>query len=178
MNRLIIVVVMFFSLPFITFSQAGKDSVLKFLVNAPIPSFQILTTDSTWFSNTDLPKGKSVAIIYFSPECGHCKAKAKFLSERVDSVKNSFFVWASYHPLNELKDFSDKFGLSKLPNIKVGRDVKYIFPPYYKNTLTPYIAIYNKRGIFSKEFRNGAMVHDIIMALNDEYHLAHECLEV
>jgi thiol-disulfide isomerase/thioredoxin len=168
MNKLVIIAATLIVLPFFSFSQSSNDSLRKSLHNAPIPSFSILKTDSSWFSSTELPRDKPVIIIYFSPECSHCQAKAKFVAERMDSLKNTFLLWASYFSLDKIKDFSEKFGLSKFNNVVFGRDTHYFLPTYFKTTTLPYIAIYNSKGLFSKEFRNGTTVHDIIIAANNE----------
>jgi hypothetical protein len=54
--------------------------------------------------------------------------------------------------------------LDKFPNIKVGRDLKYFIPAYYKVAFTPFMAIYNSQGLFSKEFREGARAEELIEA--------------
>ena len=151
-----------------SFSQVGVDTASLFLNNTNIPSFNILTVDSTQFSKNDLPKDKAVVIVFFSPTCTHCRAKAKMLSERIDSLSKSIFIWASYHPLPELKEFNEHFGLTKFKNVIVGRDVNYFFPVYFKTTVTPYVAVYGSNGYFEKDFRHGSSMHEIIEVVNKE----------
>jgi hypothetical protein len=66
--------------------------------------------------------------------------------------------------MNEIKQFYTQYGLDKFPNIKVGRDLKYFIPAYYKVAFTPFMAIYNSQGLFSKEFREGARAEELIEA--------------
>jgi len=149
-------------------AQNSSGSIFDYIKNSKVPSFDILINDSVHFSNNDLPVGKPIVIIYFSTECNHCKAKAKLLNERIDSVRDAFFLWASYSPLDSIRKFSEKFGLDKFTNVRIGRDEHYFFPSYYKTTITPYIVIYNRKGRFSREFRYGAKFHDIIEAINND----------
>jgi cytochrome oxidase Cu insertion factor (SCO1/SenC/PrrC family) len=150
----------------ITNAQQAKDSSLPvYLKNPAIPSFSILTTDSATFTKNDLPKNKTVVLIYFSPDCSHCQYEAKQIVQYMDSLRDVMFVWVSYHPLNEIKDFFTKYGLDKFKNVKIGRDTKYFIPTYYKVENTPFIAIYNRQGVFSKEFREGAKAEELIRAI-------------
>ena len=167
MKKIVLFIVVSFGCCMQIFSQTTNNTEFSFLQNSKIPSFSITTADSNSFSNNDLPKGKSVAIIYFRPDCYYCKAKAKFLSERMDSVQNAFFVWVSDYPVAQLHPFIDEFGLGRFSNVCVGQDSHAFLSTYFKATSTPYVAVYNNKGVFSKEFRNGTMVHNIIMAVNE-----------
>ncbi|MFX6759586.1 hypothetical protein ABTH30_22080, partial [Acinetobacter baumannii] len=64
-------------------AQQPKDTSAPYLRNQNIPPIKIITaingTDTTWFTNDNLPKDKTIAIIYFSPECSHCQYEAKEL---------------------------------------------------------------------------------------------------
>ncbi len=150
------------------FSQPQADSVPIWIRHPEIPSFSLLTTDSTWFGRQNLPDKTPIVIIYFSPDCGHCKAKAQLLYDKKDSLSTIFFVWASYHSVPELKAFAETYGLATCSNVKVGRDTRFFIPAYYKARVTPYIAIYNSHGLFAKEFREGARLQDIVDAIKTE----------
>jgi peroxiredoxin len=155
----------FFSYTLANGQQAKDSSMPVYLKDPSIPSFSILKTDSTSFTKSDLPKNKSVILIYFSPDCSHCQYEAKQIVQYMDSLRNAFFVWVSYHPMNEIKEFNIKYGLDKFKNILVGRDTKYFIPAYYKVENTPFIAVYNRQGIFTKEFREGAKAEELIRAI-------------
>ncbi len=165
MKHLLIAFAVICSLPLLTNAQTNNDSLPPYLKNPTIPSFQILSTDSTWFTNRSLPKNIPVAIIYFSPDCGHCQYEAKELNKKMDSLSNLFFVWVSYHPFEDIKKFYFDYGLSKYKNIVAGRDPQYFIPAFYKVEFTPFIALYNKHGRFVKEFRQGASPQEIMEAI-------------
>lgn len=161
-----ILLLLFFFSYVIANAQQSKDSTLPVYLKDPtIPSFSILTTDSTTFTKSDLPKNKPAVIIYFSPDCGHCQYEAKVIVQNMDSMSNAVFVWVSYHPMEEIRQFFVKYGLNKFKNIIVGRDLKYFIPSYYKVEVTPYMALYNSKGLFMKEFREGAKVEELAKAL-------------
>ncbi|MFM9673696.1 hypothetical protein, partial [Streptomyces galilaeus] len=81
-------------------------------------------TDTTWFTNDNLPKDKTIAIIYFSPECSHCQYEAKELVKAKEQIQNLFFVWVAYHPVADNIAFAEKYQLNQLPNTVIGRDPK------------------------------------------------------
>ncbi len=150
----------------ISFSQeVNTDSLPIYKKNPTIPSFKILRPNNYWYTNDSLPANKSLVIIYFSPDCNHCQHEAKEIVNHIDSFGNTSFIWVSYHPLEEIDAFQQKFGLDKFQNIIVGRDPLYHIPSLYKVAFTPFIAIYNNKGIFVKEFREGASVDELLQAL-------------
>ncbi|MEP6683681.1 MAG: thioredoxin domain-containing protein, partial [Parafilimonas sp.] len=109
-----------------------------------IPNFTVLKIDSVYANDRMIPKDKPVIIIYFSPECGHCQITADEFSKRMAEMKDFYFVWVSYYPLPEIKEFAKKFNLQQFTNIIIGRDENYTIPSYYRVKFTPFMAVYNK----------------------------------
>lgn len=135
------------------FSQPADTTT--YLSNKNIPTIKLIQGDSSWLTNKDIPKGKPVVIIYFSPECGHCQLTAQEIQNDMDKVKDAFFVWVSYYPVPEIKDFSIKYKLAQYSNFKFGRDPKYAIPSFYKVKFTPFMAVYDKRGKLVQTFEQG-----------------------
>lgn len=161
-----IFLLMLLVIPFVAFEQtAGTTKQPAYLANPTIPSLNLISSDSAHYSNTDLPKGVPIVIIYFSPDCSHCQHEAEEISSKMAILKNAYFLWVSYHPLNEIKEFEKKYKLDQFSNIKVTRDPKYYIPAFYKVQQTPFIAIYNSNGDFVKEFREGVKTEDLAAAL-------------
>lgn len=166
MKKFILYLLAFIAITATTFGQeTKKDSLPVYIKNPEVPSFNILTIDSTYFSKTDLPKNRPVVIIYFSPDCGHCQYEAKQIVQNMDSLRNAFFIWVSFHPLDQIKQFYKTYGFDKFDNIKIGRDPKYFIPSFYKVEFTPFMAIYNSKGLFTKEFREGAKAEELTSVL-------------
>ncbi|MES2373268.1 MAG: thioredoxin-like domain-containing protein [Bacteroidota bacterium] len=119
-----------------------------------LPSFNILLPDSTWFTKDQLPKTKYdyTIIIYFSPDCGHCQHEATEISKNMDSLKNAFFVFVAYKSLEDIQGFASYYQLDKFPNVRVGRDPQYYIPSFYRVTRTPYVVVYNKKGLLEKVY--------------------------
>ena len=169
MKYLLSIIIIFTSIHS-SFSQTQpKDSSLPYLKNPTLPPIKIIQsiqgTDTSWFTNSNLVKGKSTIIIYFSPDCGHCQFEAKEMVKERDSLTNANFVWVSYHPMEDIVAFTEKYKLSKLANCVVGRDPKYFIPAFFRVEFTPFIAVYNAQGHFVKEFRDGAKVSELFEAI-------------
>src|SRR5689334_16303874 len=84
-------------------SANENDTIPPYKKTNKLPEFAILKSDSTWFTNKQLPENKPVIIIYFSPECGHCQLTAEEFVKDMDKLKNTELVWVSYHTPEEIK---------------------------------------------------------------------------
>lgn len=165
MKRIILIILI--AIPFLSYSQAKNyDTLPPYLKTKTIPNFSILdchtTTDSIWINNSSLPKGKPVVFIYFSPECSHCEYETEEIKRHMDSLKNATFVFVSYHPIEKIKAFFDKYNLDKYPNIVMGRDPKYFIPSFFRVEFTPFVAIYTPQGNFVKAYKQGADITELI----------------
>lgn len=127
-----------------------------------IPAFTVLKVDSTYTNDKSIPKDKPVVIIYFSPECGHCQITADEFSKKMKEMKDIYFVWVSYYPLPEVKEFAKKFNLQQFTNIIIARDENYAIPSYYRVKFTPFMALYNKEHHLVKTWDQGTDANTLI----------------
>lgn len=139
---------------------AQKEQDAEYLKTKKLPKLELLKPDSTWFTHHEIPENKPVVIVYFSPECGHCQEEAKDIAANIDALKNVFFIWITFHTPQEAGKFAADYGLANHPNMIFGRDPNYKTPMFYKITMTPYVAVYNKKGVFVKEYRKGINMKD------------------
>ncbi len=124
------------------------DTTLPFYKRFPtITPFQVLLSDSvTMYKRADLPPGKGVAFIIFSPECSHCQEEAREIVKRKEELKDIHFVMITMHSFAAMKDFIKTYELENIPNVVVGRDIYYLMPTWYKFHHLPFHALYNKEG--------------------------------
>ncbi len=135
----------------IAISQTAPDAPYK--SDPRVPAFTILQTDSTLFKKADLPKNYDyTAIIYFAPDCGHCQYTVGELTKSMDSLKNVFFVFAAYKTLTEIREFYNHYNLAIYPNVRMGRDPQYFIPGFYHVQSTPFVAVYDKKGMLVKVY--------------------------
>jgi thioredoxin-related protein len=142
------------------------DTIPPYQKDSTIPAFNILQTDSTAFNKEGLPKNKPIIIIYFSPECSHCQLTAHEFEQKQSKFKDVFFVWASYHPMDQIKTFAIEYNLLNANNVRVGRDTKYFIPSFFRVKYTPFIAVYDKSGRLIKTYDGGTDPDTVIRLLN------------
>src|SRR3712207_4969332 len=87
-----------------------------------IPPFSMVQQDGKIFRAQDLPMGKPVMIIYFSPECDHCDKLMKELLQRQADFKKASIAMITYLPVDRVKAFVRKYSLDKQPNMYVGTE--------------------------------------------------------
>lgn len=158
-------------IPAIAFLQPSKDKEAPYFKNNGYPDIQLLLTDSaTVFTKTSLPADKTVAIIFFSPDCEHCQHTVNEMIPKMDSLSNLVMVWngPSYIPLADVKAFYEKYQLANYSNIVMGKEVNYFLPLHYRIEVTPYAAIYKNGKLFT-EFRKSIEVADLIAIANNTY---------
>ena len=151
---------------FSTKAQSPIDTIPNYQKNKAIPEFRLLLTDSSWMSKKDIPAYDYTAIIYFSPECNHCQYEATEIINKIDSLKNVLFIWASYRDFEDIKKFYYKYKLNLYPNMKVGRDPKYSIPAFYQVKFTPFVALYNHQKEFVKAWEMGVEMPELIEFIN------------
>ncbi|MDP1763621.1 MAG: redoxin domain-containing protein [Sediminibacterium sp.] len=119
-----------------------------------IPPFKIVLTDGRPFNYKELQKGSPVMLIYFAPECDHCREYTKELISVMDQFKSTQIIMISYLPIAKLQQFSKEFRLEKFKNIKVGTEGNsFLVPSYYKIGLFPFTALYDKNAKLLAVFR-------------------------
>jgi thioredoxin-related protein len=134
-----------------------------------VPTFHILKIDSaTYYTNNDLKKHHETLIMYFNPECEHCKHQTKDLIEEMDKLKNIEIVMATYQPFSDMKGFYKNFHIGDYPNIKMGRDDKYQLPSNYKITSLPFLALYDKKGNLITTFEGNQKIATLLNAFNSK----------
>jgi hypothetical protein len=78
-------------------------------------------------------------------------------------------VMATFQPFEEMQSFYNYFRIADHPNILMGRDEKYMLPPFYRMQSLPYLALYDKKGQFIKRFEGNQNVDTILMAFDGKF---------
>ena len=112
-----------------------------------VPNFRILKVDSVnYLTRDDLKKNRLTLVIYFSPDCDHCKHQTENILADFPKFKNIEIVMATYQPFEQMKEFYGHYEIAKYPNIKMGRDERFFMAPFYRIRNLPYLALYDKEG--------------------------------
>lgn len=111
-----------------------------------LPSFNLLLPDSLTHLNTvDIPTGKPLIIIGFSPWCIHCQAETRDIIQHIQQFKNARIYYVTPMPFSQMKTFYRYFKLSQYSNITMGQDTTNTFMSYFKAKGVPYIAIFDSK---------------------------------
>ncbi|HVK49265.1 MAG TPA: thioredoxin domain-containing protein [Pseudobacter sp.] len=129
-----------------------------------VPPLQLEMMDSSSFTKANVKK-QPLIIMFFSPTCDHCQHQIQEMTESMDKFGNTQIILATYQPADEVKKFYDQYQLAKYPNIKIGRDTKYLLPPFYNIRSLPYLALYNKKGDLITTYEGNVKVSKLLQAL-------------
>jgi thioredoxin-related protein len=141
------------------------DAEPPYLKNPGIPPFKLLKVDSVHFvTKEDIKKNHLVLVMFFSPDCEHCKHQMRDILEDDKKFRDIEIVMGTFQPFDEMKTFYNYFRISDHPNIYMGRDEHYMLPPYYRMKSLPCLALYDKKGQFIAKFEGNQKVDTILEA--------------
>lgn len=120
-----------------------------------MPSFNLLLEDSsTRLSSAEIPAGKPIIVIGFSPTCKHCGKETDDIIKHIDQFKNTPIYFVTPYPFKEMRGFYRYFKLNRYPNIKMGRDSSDYFMSYFKVTTIPFTAVFDSKKRLKQAFVN------------------------
>jgi thioredoxin-related protein len=136
-----------------------------YLKNPGIPPFHLLEVDSVHIlTKEDIKKNRRVLLIFFSPECEHCKHQMRDILADFSKFKDIEIVMATFQPFEQMQTFYSYFRIGDHPNILMGRDEKYMLPPFYRMQSLPFLALYDKKGNYITHFEGNQKVDTIMNA--------------
>lgn len=149
---------------FFLVTVAQSDTAYPYKRFPTVPPFSLIQADSSVLTKDNLKKGP-VLIMFFSPSCDHCQHQVSDMLKRINEFKHTQWVLATYQPFEEMVEFIKTYELAKHPNIKVGRDAKFVLPPFYHIQSLPYLAVYNKKGNLVNTWQGNVPVETLLKAL-------------
>jgi len=149
------------------FAQTDTDSNAPYRKNPGIPAFDLLKTDSsTHITQADVIAKHRTMIMFFSPDCTHCQHQTEDMLAAIDSLKDIQIIMATYQSFEEMVAFNQKYSIYKYSNIKMGRDIKYFFPPFYRMKSLPHMALYNEKGNYITSFEGNQKIAKLLDAFD------------
>ena len=150
------------------FAQTDNtDTNAPYRKNPGIPSFDLLKTDSsTHITQADILAKHRTMIMFFSPDCAHCQHQTEDMLAAIDSLKDIQIIMATYQPFEEMVAFNHKYSIDKYNNIKMGRDTKYFFPPFYRMKSLPHMALYNEKGNYITSYEGNQKIAKLLDAFD------------
>jgi thioredoxin-related protein len=162
---------LYFSLCFVgCIAQQKTPETVKapYLRFPTVPPIDLIQLDSTHLTKEKLQKNQNTLIMFFSPTCDHCQHQTNDLIAGMDSLKNIQIVLASYQPYAEIQEFYHKYELFKYGNIKIGRDSKFMLPPFFGMKNLPYLALYDQKGNLLTTFEGNVTVQKLTAAFSQK----------
>lgn len=144
----------------------AQEDQPDFRRNPTLPPFMLIKADSTKLTQADLARNKKTLIMLFSVDCNHCRDLTDSLITNIDKLRHVEILMTTYQPLEEMAAFSKKFNLEKYQNIKVGRDIRYFFTPFFEPGGLPFLALYNEKGMLANAFEGEVSIDRILAAFN------------
>jgi thiol-disulfide isomerase/thioredoxin len=149
--------------------KAETDTLKPYQKYTSLPAFNILEMDSlTLFNTYNIPKGKPVALMLFSPDCKHCKRTINALCASMDSIKDvQFYMVTGSHSMTDIRKVYKEHHLADYKNIiKMGRDPEFFFLSYYGTKFVPDVALYDEHKKLIKLIEGETTATEIYKALH------------
>ena len=150
MNKIILTLWIFFLVSCV----ARDNSIINKHQGEVLPSFNFISPNAKEILNTKtISSNKPLVFFLFQPDCPNCQAETKAILSKAEILKNIDIYFLSFYSIDDVKNFSEKYGLTKYPNIKVVVDSKFEFVNYFQPGSVPYIAIYGTNKRLKKVFK-------------------------
>jgi len=147
---------------------AQSDSLKAPYLRFPtIPLFTLLKVDSSKLTRDDLSKTKKTLIMYFSPDCDHCKHQIDSMLGSMNKFQDIQILMATYQPFEQLRSFYKDYKIAGYSNIKIGRDTQFFFPPFYKILHLPFMVLYNNKGKLITTFEGTTPINKLLEAFRN-----------
>jgi thioredoxin-related protein len=128
-----------------------------------VPPFNLLQVDSTTLTKDKL-KHQPTILMYFSPDCDHCKHQWDDMVKHMDDLKKYQIVMITYQPFEAMVEFYKSQRIATYENIKMGRDTKFMLPPFFRINSLPYMALYDKNGKLVTTFEGNVKIDKMLAA--------------
>ena len=120
----------------------------------------------TVLDTKEIPKGKPLVLVYFSPDCDHCQKLTASILNHMKALKDVRFYFITCDPFDRLRVFDRYYKIDKYPNIVLGRDYAFFYPNYINTFNTPYVEVYDKHKQLRIVFGKGTDATHLIQEIN------------
>ena len=133
-----------------------------------IPDITYLNLDSTNQALKSTINNQPLAIIYFNSDCDICIEEAMEVYEHRIELSEIQLLFISLQNLSSIRLFADSTGLSKMPNVFLGKIDDHVVDHILSIRSTPQVFIYNKAGELTKQFIGQTKIQAIIKYANQK----------
>jgi thioredoxin-related protein len=148
---------------FASCSQKTKDQEPAEVVVNDKPTLPVTLIDSTKLVIREQP-GNTV-LIFFLTDCEHCQREAQAIREKIDLFNDYTIYFISNQPSVLIKEFSEKYKLSDIANVKFGYTAISQIVRNFGAIPTPSIYIYSAEGKLLNKFAGETPIEEIVKSL-------------
>lgn len=133
-----------------------------------LPPFKMLQSNGKIFTAHDLPMGKPILIVYFSPDCDHCEKMLKEFFKQSSGFQKASIAFITYLPVDQVSKFEKEYSLAKFSNMFAGTEgATFFVRNYYKIVDMPFAALYTRDGDFVTSYERKVDLKALIEKLKD-----------
>lgn len=131
------------------FTGAFQPVFSQNMKNTVFPSIGIQLMDSSTILQTQtIAKDKPVVFLVFNTTCEHCQQEASDLVKNKNRLDKIRLLMMSYENITAIKKFYDKYSLSQIKGLIIGRDYRFAGANYFIYESVPFCAIYSKNHLY------------------------------
>jgi len=149
----------------VTSALAQADTTPPFRRFPVLPPLMLTQLNNSQFTKDNLKKNQPTLLMYFSPDCDHCKHQIQDMMGKMNEFKKIQIVMATYRPMEEMRQFYHNYKLKKYSNIKIGRDAKFLLPPFFRIRNLPFMALYDTEGNLITTFEGNVSTDSLVVRL-------------
>ena len=111
---------------------------------------------------------RSVAVIYFHPDCDYCAREMDYIRENIDALAESEIVLISSADQKSTIPFVKEKGVDQFDNVKIGIDENDTFYHTFASRMIPSIFLYDQQGRLLKFYKGETSIETILKYLNKD----------
>ena len=147
---LLILAMLFYLIKGFTNTLSHKQKTAKRIQT--LPAFTAYGLDSSAIDITALAN-HPIVFVYFDPDCDHCQREAHELRQKAALLNKAHVLMLSAAPVSDLKNFTQTYQLTKLPNVQVAHIDRKVAYETFGFSSVPDVLIYRANGSLVKHFR-------------------------
>lgn len=120
-----------------------------------LPPFQMIQANGKLFKAQQLPMGKPILLVYFSPGCDHCEKLVLQMTKHYKELKKLSVALITYRPVKDVASFVEQFALQQHPNFYTGTEGNSFFiKNYYHLEQLPFMVLFTKNGDLVQQYHS------------------------
>lgn len=127
-----------------------------------IPNFTFLTLNNEVFSEKELNKNIFKLFVYFNSDCDYCQSEATQISENIEQFKDTQFLFVSFEPIKDIKQFAKTYNLLDKENIIFLQDKEMIFEELFDAKSIPFMLLYSKDNQLIEKYKGATKIGNIL----------------